>query len=343
MNMLDSTPGRIACINGEAYLFFSGYNYLGIQQNEEFLNLVKQGMENNGSLFPSSRISNTRLELFDTFESALSTLTGMQDTVSFSSGYLAATAVSDCLLNAESYIAPGTHPALSGNYPVSNESFNIWSERIVRQIENSTSSNSVIAADAVDIMQSRVNNFDFLTLINRQKKITCIIDDSHGIGILGDDGEGIISKLPFADNIKYVLTYSLSKAFSIHGGAVSCNAETAMKLRKSAAYSGSTAINPAMAYAFLHATGLYKSQRMKLLSNIKLFSALSPQALHDPGLPIFIVPGDIDIEALISRKIIISSFAYPFPQSEAVNRVIVNALHTEEDLQSCAESLIKVS
>jgi 7-keto-8-aminopelargonate synthetase-like enzyme len=58
----DATPGRTALIKGKEYLFFSGYSYLGMQQVPEFAALVKEGIDKYGWLFPSSRISNTRLK-----------------------------------------------------------------------------------------------------------------------------------------------------------------------------------------------------------------------------------------------------------------------------------------
>jgi len=67
----DETPNRIAIINGKEYLFFSGYNYLGMNSVPEFAALVKEGTGKYGWLFPSSRISNTRLKIFEEAEELL--------------------------------------------------------------------------------------------------------------------------------------------------------------------------------------------------------------------------------------------------------------------------------
>ena len=94
---LENTPGRKCIIAGKEFLFFSGYSYLGMNYVKQFTELVKEGIDKYGILFPSSRISNTRLKLYQKFEDSLSKLTGMQDSVSFSSGYLAGKTISDIL------------------------------------------------------------------------------------------------------------------------------------------------------------------------------------------------------------------------------------------------------
>ncbi len=85
----DKVPGRVAFVNGKEFSFFSGYSYLGMHQVPEFISLVKEGIDKYGWLFPSSRISNTQLSLFRECEISLSSITGMEDTVLVSSGYMA--------------------------------------------------------------------------------------------------------------------------------------------------------------------------------------------------------------------------------------------------------------
>ena len=66
--LLNATPGRTAVVNQQEYLFFSGYAYLGMHQVHAFIELIKEGIDTYGPLFPSSRISNTQLRLYETAE-----------------------------------------------------------------------------------------------------------------------------------------------------------------------------------------------------------------------------------------------------------------------------------
>lgn len=345
MHQLKNTPGRTCIVDGKEFLFFSGYSYLGMNHVKEFTDLVKEGIDKYGILFPSSRISNTRLNLYEKFESRLSKITGMEDTVSFSSGFLAGKTIADILSSYKNIlVAPGTHPAINiaTTTKINPADFSDWKNEVPYFINSSEEDKFVLLADSVDILKATVHNFSFLKNIDSSKKIIFLIDDSHGIGILGENGEGITADLPQQKNIEYIICYSLSKAFNIEGGAVSCSKSWAGKLRQHSNYTGSTASSPAFIYAFMRSKKLYSDQRRKLIKNINFFKKNFPATLtkHDSPLPIFICknvmlptgPSNAE-EVFLQEGIIISSFGYPDPSSEKINRIVVNALHTKKDLR----------
>ncbi|HUS01037.1 MAG TPA: aminotransferase class I/II-fold pyridoxal phosphate-dependent enzyme [Chitinophagaceae bacterium] len=338
MFSLDDSPGRKCKLEGKEFLFFSGYAYLGMNHVKEFSVLVKEGIDKYGILFPSSRISNTRLNLFEKLEQSLSELTGMEDTVSFSSGYLAGKTISDILSSHKNIlVAPGTHPAIDikTDNPISSTNFNEWKNEVPYFINDSGGNEFVIISDSVDVLKAQVHHFSFVKNIDPSKKITFLIDDSHGIGILGKNGEGIISQLPQKENVEYIICYSLSKAFNIEGGAISCSKKWSEKIRQHHNYTGSTPINPSLIHAFLKSKELYAVQRKKLVKNINYLRKHLPASIikHDFDLPVFVCSNEDAEEFFYQNKIIISSFGYPDPTSQKINRVVINALHTKKDIQ----------
>ena len=335
MFTLDQSAGRTAIINDQEYLFFSGYSYLGMSQVPEFIELIKEGMDKYGVLFPSSRISNTRLSIFEEMEIFLSQLTSQEETVIYSSGFLAGRAVSGLLVNLEAncFAAPGTHPAIKTTAQQLNED---WQQHFI-ELTKINNAEIVLLTDSVNPLTATINDFSFLTNIPADKKITCVIDDSHGIGLLGEKGEGISALLPKLLNVEYVLTYSLSKAFHINGGAISCSKRFAALLRQSFFYTGSTSVSPSLCYALINGQNLYSNQRKKLKQNITAFKKLLSKIQHisfHPELPIFILPEELDQEYFTPHNIIISSFPYPNPGGRKINRIVLNALHTKEDLET---------
>lgn len=338
MFQLERTPGRTCTIDGKKFLFFSGYSYLGMHHVKEFTKLVKEGIDKYGILYPSSRISNTRLELYEKFEGRLSEITGMEDTISFSSGFLAGRTIADILSSYKNIlIAPGTHPAINieTKQQANSATFSEWKNELPYFINGSEENEFVLLADSVDVLKVITHNFSFLKNIDASKKIVFLIDDSHGIGILGKNGEGIISQLPEKENIEYIISYSLSKAFNIEGGAVSCSKHWAEKLRQHSNYTGSTAVNPSLIHAFLKSKKLYAHQREKLIKNIRYLKRELPPYLlkHEFDLPIFVCETENAEETFYKKGIIISSFGYPDPSSKKINRIVINALHTKKDLQ----------
>lgn len=319
--IFDRLPGRTARIQGKEYLFFSGYAYLGLQYIDEFKALVKEGMDKYGWLFPSSRISNTRIALFEECEHLLSSITGCEDTVLVSTGYTAGRLATGLFKDDIANLRP-SHPAIKHNNPPNGK--------------------GIYAVDAVDILSSSVTDINAINNIADLTKL--VIDDSHGVGLTGDHGKGAGSYTTHKPGVDYIFTYSLSKAWGINAGAVSCPKSYADEYRHIPDYTGATAPSPALLYAFCKGQHIYAQQRERLKENIAYFEkaiAGFSGVLHDKQLPIFVLPSVTDENALADEGIIISSFAYPDPSGPKIQRVVLNALHTKEDLDRLAALLLK--
>lgn len=315
----DALPGRTAHIKNKEYLFFSGYGYLGLPFVDEYKALVKEGMDKYGWLFPSSRISNTRIALFEECEQLLSQITGCEETVLVSTGYTAGR-LSTSLFDGSIINLKPSHPAI---------------KRV-----NSVNNKGIFAVDSVDILASTLTDID---IINRQQGLTTLlIDDSHGVGLTGTNGAGASSYTNRQPGVDYIFTYSLSKAWGINAGAISCNKHIATQYRSKPAYTGATAPSPAMVFAFTRGQHIYARQREKLKNNTRYFKQLTaniPGIKNNEALPIFILPSSIDENVLFEKGIIISSFAYPDPAGPKIQRIVLNALHTKEDLEKLASIL----
>ena len=209
---IDKSPGRTCSENGKEYLFFSGYSYLGMNGVAAFISNIKEGIDKYGLLFPSSRNSNTKLGLYRKMEDALSNLISSEDSVIFSSGYLAGQTIAYILGQRQNiFIAPGTHPSIiPSTQKAQEESFTNWINQIVPFLNNSLVKECILIADSVNIFEGRINNFSFVKDLRTNLQITFLIDDSHGIGILGENGGGILSTLPKQPNVEYIISYSLS-------------------------------------------------------------------------------------------------------------------------------------
>jgi 7-keto-8-aminopelargonate synthetase-like enzyme len=341
MFSLSNHPGRIAIINGKECLFFSGYGYLGMQDVPAFTALVKEGIDKYGWLFPSSRISNTQLAIFDEMETLLNKHLGTAETVCMPSGFSAGTVAATLYKGHPTAICPEAHPAIN-KIQQPPQTFDKWAEQTLHALhEKVFDKTPVLITDAVNPLTGEVNDMDFLHYI--EKPLIVIVDDSHGIGIIGEHGTGIASLLPKKANIEYIITYSLSKAIGMQGGAISCtNTLVANSIRQMHEYTASTSLSPALAYAFIKGQALYQQQRKQLLHNIARFR---PMALtksyitNDERLPIFVLPPHLDATYFARHQVVISSFAYPDMHGKKVNRIVLNALHTQQDLEQLAQIL----
>lgn len=340
--MLQTTPGRTAHTPQGEWLFFSGYAYLGIHQLPQVQKAYEAATRQFGWLYPSARISNTPLALYTQAEQALSTLTGTADTVLLGSGFMAGRAAVEVLTtNAIVYRSPFCHPAIATGQPTTG-SWQQWVQQTEEAISNYTGQQpQVILSDAVNPLTAEVADFSFLSHI--QRPVICLIDDSHGMGVLGNKGEGIFTCLPRKDTIEYVFTYSLAKAMNIPAGAISCSQpSTAQLIRQTAWYGTTTPPAPAPLQVWLNNADVYEQQLLKLRQNIDVMrqgiGSWSTIASH-PLLPVFRLPTGADAAYFEKHQILISSFAYPNPDGIPVNRVVLSALHTPGDIQALIAAL----
>lgn len=340
---LTQKPGRTTIINNQEYLFFSGYSYLGLGANEDFLNLIKEGIETYGVVYPSSRISNTPLDIYTRFEAALAQLTVTKTAAVFSSGFLSArTAVEIVAEQMKVYYQYPTHPASAHyNKAIQIEEGKSWID-FLGEREAANEFEFGLAADSIHPTPGTITDFSFLNNLPSNFKLTLIVDDSHGIGWMGSKGQGIVSTLQLPGNIDLLLNFSLSKAFHLNAGAICGSAKWIELAKQHVNYTTSTPPMPALAYAWLRASAIFDTQRNLLHQNIQYLQKLLGGvtfATHG-GTPVFVVHKKSVAQYLVQNNVIISSFGYPHPDNDPVNRVVLNALHTNSDIEKLAQ-LIK--
>jgi len=339
---LQNIPGRTTIIDGKEYLFFSGYSYLGLGMLPEFTNLVKQGIDLYGVVYPSSRISNTQLDLYAKMEEQLAAFTRTEDAVCVSSGFLSArTSVEVVAEEMTVYAMHRTHPASSAMTGIKTiPAAQSWKE-FLQERAAANEYRFAVVADSIYIPLGSINDFSFVKNTPTDFNITFIIDDSHGIGWLGQEGRGIGSLLQLPANIELLLNFSLSKSFHMNGGAVCGSRKWINIVRQHANYAASTPFMPSLAYAFTQAQEFIQQQRASLLQNIEYLQKLTANHtfVSNEGTPVFVVAQKGIAQHLLQNNTIISSFGYPHPEDNPVNRVVVNALHTKSDFEKLVQLL----
>jgi 7-keto-8-aminopelargonate synthetase-like enzyme len=272
----------------------------------------------------------------------LSHFTGAGAAVTLSSGFLTGQMVVRLLENTGMFIyAPRTHPALwrraedffDGDYLQ-------WVEGLRDELLKIADKNIIILTNSLDPLQAKRYDFSWIKLLPQDKNITLIVDDSHSFGIIGSAGAGIFKELSAYQHIRLIVVSSFGKAFGIPGGVVLSDAETVAAFKRNPFFGGSSPVIPAYLYAFLHSQNIYRQERQKLFANIRQFESL----IAGTGLfeyftdyPVFYTRENRLAAFLKENNILISSFPYPSPQSEHVTRVVINSLHTPEDISRLAE------
>ncbi|MDJ1500959.1 aminotransferase class I/II-fold pyridoxal phosphate-dependent enzyme [Xanthocytophaga agilis] len=345
IQIIQHLPDRVIQTEGKEFLYFSGTSYLGISRNPNFQGYLQEGITQYGTNYSSSRISNIQLDIFEETEQYLATYVKTEAALTFSSGFLAGQAIVRMLqTEGELFYAPRTHPALwtSNSDPSFLSSYQEWIEHICNTTEESTSSPLVFLTNSLDPLYGESYDFSWLQHLSTHKRFILVVDDSHGIGVIGNDGNGIAEQIPSLPHVEVIIVGSIGKALGIPGGVVAGNTQRIAQLKKSPFFTAGSPIPPAYLYAFLQAKGLYQDLRKKLFENIELFQqeTLSLQLFQSfPNYPVFYTQHNTLYDSLYQHQILISSFPYPSPYHPYITRIILNASHTQEDIYQLINSL----
>jgi 7-keto-8-aminopelargonate synthetase-like enzyme len=334
-NQLDHLPGRTLFLNGEEWLYFSGTGYLGMGHDADFQQLLQEGIARYGIHFGGSRLSNLRLNIFEETERFLANYTGTQAAMVVSSGSLAGQLLVKWLREwGELHLAPGTHPALWDNQAPIQQTWQDWTQYILQEAAQKKG-RMVILANSIDPLQVQQFDFSWLQYLSPNRETILVIDDSHGFGVTGVNGAGILSLIRAPAQVPTLAISSLGKAFGIPGGAIFGPQSIIDKLWQSPYFGGASPAPPAFLHAFLQAQPLYHQHRQQLQANIQQFVAdlQSPIEMRKiVDYPLFYIPDQAIAAFLSSERVLISSFAYPTPTDPTITRVVLNSGHHSSDI-----------
>lgn len=341
----DSLPGRTIAVDSQEFLYFSGTSYLGVARQVEFQQHLQEGFARYGSNYSSSRISNVQLSVFEEIEHALATYTGAEAALTFASGFLAGQAlVRQLQTEGVFHYAPRTHPALwlHTNDNIPEKHYPQWVQNLPDWLEKMPAEHIVLLANSLDPLYAEKYGFDWVQQLPDHKRFTLVVDDSHGLGVTGENGGGIFGQIHTPPHVELMVTSSLGKALGLPGGVVLGSRKRIEQLKKSPFFTAGSPMVPAYAHAFLQAGDLYAKLRKKLFQNSIFFKAQTSgsglfQSFDD--YPVFYTTTNELYTHLYENQILISSFPYPSPQHPPITRLIVSALHTQEDISAVADCI----
>ena len=336
---VDAFPDRTISVDDKNYLYFGGTAYLGLATHKEFQNHIIEGIRKWGAFFGSSRNANVKLSIYDTAESQLAEWVKAEATATVSSGALAGKLVLDYLSKTSSsfFHYPKTHPAI-----VAKDSLPLFvNGKLHPKLTDQHKEHIVISADAMLALEVYPTSFNFLETIPEYKTITLLLDESHSIGLLGKSGCGIFSTINSARLKQKIMVTSLSKALGLSGGLIAGDRLMINDIKNESAFVSSSSANPAYLHAFVKGHDIYEVQQKNLKSNMAfLFSLLKPEILEsqNEAYPVLYFQKEGFYNSLLKRGIIITSFEYP-SYTSPMNRVVITANHTKEDLKTLASAL----
>jgi len=341
MQKVDQFPDRTIRIDDQEFLYFGGTSYLGMNSLTSFQEILIEQIKNWGTAYGSSRSANVQLKVYEETEINLAKWIGAEDCLTVSSGMLAGNLVLECFTkkNISFYHYPQSHPAIV--HQLSKPLF--MDGQLHPELLTKSNEEVVITTDSIIAMNVKPICFDFLNDINSSKKITMVIDESHSLGLLGNEGQGIFTQLNGFNISKKILVSSMGKALGLTGGIIAGDSATINEIKEMDQFISASGSNPAYMATFPLANGLYNQQRQLLkvhLDYINYNLKPNPTYVFDKEYPVIYCLDEDIADDLYKHQILITRFKYPTYSTEML-RIVISASHTKDDIKKLITILNK--
>lgn len=346
-----------ALVDGRPLLSFCGNDYLGLANHPEVIAALRRGAERWGVGSGAAHLMSGHSGAHQALEEELADFTGRARALLFSTGYMANLGVITALTGRGDVIWQDrlNHASLLDGALLSRGTLRRYPHADAAALDRLTAGRGVrmIATDGVFSMDGDLAPLPGLAAVARRTGAWLMVDDAHGLGVLGRQGRGTLDHFGLDTRDVPVLMGTLGKAFGTFGAFVAGpDALIETLIQRARTYVYTTATPPALAEATRVSLALARRddwRREHLRSLIGRFR----EGANALGLPMSqsatpiqpVVAGGSHraiawAEALLARGILVSAIRPPtVPEGSARLRISLCAAHREADIDRLLDAL----
>lgn len=361
--VIESPQSVEPIIKGKKVLSFCSNDYLGLANHPDVINRFKKAADEYGVGSGSAHLVSGHSTEHHGLEEELADFMGTERALLFSTGYMANLGVVSALCDrhSEIYEDKFNHASLLDAALLARAKRirfpHLDTNNLEQRLSDSNITNKYIISDGVFSMDGDLAELDKLVELSVANNATLMVDDAHGIGVLGHEGKGVIEHFSLKSEQVPVLVGTLGKAFGTAGAFVAgSEALIETLIQKSRSYIFTTAMPAAVAAATRTSLNILKEEngrREKLKSLVSQFrkgaSELGFELIDSitPIQPIIIGCSEKALalsEKLLDENILISAIRPPtVPEGTARLRVTFSAMHTEKQVDNLLAVLDELS
>ena len=343
-HFVNNFPGRELILNGEKFLYFGGTAYLGLQTDLDFQNLHIKNIKKYGTSYGASRMANVRFTIYEEAENHLANLVGSENCLTLSSGYLAGQLISYYFHKHghQCFYAPKTHEAVHQLHSKNHIDLN----QLILDLKNAVLNDKkspVLFFDAINLDGGNYPDFGWLENLPLEEVIL-VVDDSHGLGIVGDKGGGVFKSLDKIKSKELIVCGSLGKGFGIQAGLIAGSNRLIKDLKSTDMFAAASPASPASMATLIDSSKILSKKRITLKKNIDCFTKYLKNLeafTFIKNYPSFMVNDKRIPQSLLGQNIIITDFNYPTENDNVVQRIVLSAHHTKQDVETLAKAIDK--
>ena len=341
----------------EPLLDLAGNDYLGLSTDPRIVEGAVAATRAWGAGSTGSRLVTGTTALHGELESELAAFVGAQAALVFSSGYLANLGVVTALSGPGTLIVSdaANHASLVDACRLARARIAVTPRddpaAVDALLAARTEERALVVTDSVNSVDGAFAPLRELHAVCRARGALLVVDEAHGLGVVGPGGRGLLAEHGLAGADDIVATVTLSKALGSQGGAVVGPAAVIAHLVDTArSFIFDTGLAPACVGAALAALRVLEAEPDRPASILRAAAALATAAgvPAPPSAVVSVVLGEPDIAvaaaaACAERGVRVGCFRPPsVPKGTSRLRLTARATLTDAELAHAGSVLAEV-
>lgn len=359
---IDSEQDTVVFMKGKKVLMFGSNSYLGLSNDPRIKEAAKQAIDKYGVSCSGSRFLNGTLDLHLELEEKLARLVGKDEAICFTTGFQANLGALSSLCGRNDVILLDSqdHASIIEGSRLSFARVLKFAHNDMHSLEeklNLCTHNNIkfIVVDGVFSMEGDICNLPAIIDLAQKYGASIMVDDAHGIGVLGPQGRGTPWHFNAVDKVEIIMG-TFSKSLASIGGFIAGSKEVMNYLRHNArSLIFSASLPPASVASASKAIDIMLAEPERIERLWKLTS-YARKAFQDAGIdtgksqtPIIPLYVRDDLKVLKAAMMLMDEglFVNPVvspavPKEDSLIRFSLMATHTFEQIDYAVEKIVKV-
>ena len=336
-------------------------NYLGLASHPDVIAGAQRALAERGAGMASVRFICGTQDRHRELEQAIAQFLDYEDAILYNSCFDANLGLFEPLTSADDVILSDAlnHASIIDGVRLSKAQRVVYAHNDMEDLEAKLRAaggarSRFIATDGVFSMEGELAPLGDIVALACEHDALVIVDDSHGVGVVGESGRGTVAHLDAVDGIT-LQTGTFGKALGGAAGGYVVGSSLAIELlrQESRPYLFSNALAPSIVGAALVALEIVqKSSGSGLVADLQRKTAWFRAAMTEAGFDV--VPAEHPIVAVMvgdeqralqlareiqARGVMVVAFTYPVvPLGAARIRVQISAAHSQRDLEKAVDA-----
>lgn len=357
--IVETPQGVEVSVGGRRLVNFCGNDYLGLANHPEVVAALRRGAERYGAGSGAAHLVCGHGRAHHALEEELADFTGRERALLLSTGYMANLGAISALAGRGDTVFEDrlNHASLLDGALLSGARLKRYAHGDVAALREclagAESGTRLIASDGVFSMDGDVAPAAELAALARERGAWLMIDDAHGLGVLGAKGGGLLEQAGLGQEDVPILVGTLGKAFGTFGAFVAGREELIeFLIQRARTYIYTTALPPAVAEATRAALRLAREESWRrehlgrLVARFRKGAEQQGLMLMDSATPIqpVLIGGNEAATrasaALLEAGFLVSAIRPPtVPAGTARLRITFSAGHSEAQVDGLLNAL----